>query len=237
MEKTNKKEKFTKVKSLWADFKKFISRGNVVDMAVGVVIGGAFSAIVTSLVNILLSVCTWGVPGGLTGLITILPAVSASQQGINPSLGLDQSFNKSELNTLAEKYAQSLYGTGVDSTTIESVKSTITSNYTLFGDTYAYNQASIINWGSFINAIISFLIIALTLFVILKIYNYLKNKRLAIEKALQEKNKEETKEEETPTVEEKKPTELDLLTEINNELKKLNESKLNNNTKEETKNN
>ena len=42
MEKTNKKEKFTKVKSLWADFKKFISRGNVADMAVGVVIGGAF---------------------------------------------------------------------------------------------------------------------------------------------------------------------------------------------------
>ena len=34
-----------------ADFKKFISRGNVVDMAVGVVVGGAFSKIVTSLVN------------------------------------------------------------------------------------------------------------------------------------------------------------------------------------------
>ena len=30
-----------------ADFKKFISRGNVVDMAVGVVVGGAFSKIVT----------------------------------------------------------------------------------------------------------------------------------------------------------------------------------------------
>jgi len=32
-------------------FKKFISRGNVVDMAVGVIIGGAFGKIVTSLVN------------------------------------------------------------------------------------------------------------------------------------------------------------------------------------------
>lgn len=32
-------------------FKKFVSKGNVVDMAVGVIIGGAFSKIVTSLVN------------------------------------------------------------------------------------------------------------------------------------------------------------------------------------------
>ena len=33
------------------EFKEFISRGNVVDLAVGVVIGGAFSKIVSSLVN------------------------------------------------------------------------------------------------------------------------------------------------------------------------------------------
>ena len=33
------------------EFKKFISRGNVVDMAVGVVVGGAFGKITTSLVN------------------------------------------------------------------------------------------------------------------------------------------------------------------------------------------
>ena len=33
------------------EFKKFISRGNVMDLAVGVIIGGAFSSIVTSLVN------------------------------------------------------------------------------------------------------------------------------------------------------------------------------------------
>ncbi len=36
---------------MWQDFKKFISRGNVVDMAVGVIMGGAFGKIVTSLVN------------------------------------------------------------------------------------------------------------------------------------------------------------------------------------------
>ena len=33
------------------EFKRFISRGNVMDMAVGVIIGGAFSAITTSLIN------------------------------------------------------------------------------------------------------------------------------------------------------------------------------------------
>ena len=36
----------------WVDeFKAFISRGNVMDMAVGIIIGGAFTAIVTSLVE------------------------------------------------------------------------------------------------------------------------------------------------------------------------------------------
>lgn len=39
------------IKKFFADFKKFISRGNVVDMAVGVIIGGAFSSIVTALTN------------------------------------------------------------------------------------------------------------------------------------------------------------------------------------------
>ena len=40
-----------KTGGFWKDFKAFISRGNVVDMAVGVIIGGAFGKIVTSLVN------------------------------------------------------------------------------------------------------------------------------------------------------------------------------------------
>lgn len=39
------------MKSFMKEFKEFISRGNVMDMAVGVIIGGAFTAIVTSLVN------------------------------------------------------------------------------------------------------------------------------------------------------------------------------------------
>ena len=39
------------MKKFWQDFKKFITRGNVIDMAVGVIVGGAFTAIVTSLTN------------------------------------------------------------------------------------------------------------------------------------------------------------------------------------------
>ena len=37
------------MKGFLDEFKKFIMRGNVLDMAVGVIIGGAFTAIVTSL--------------------------------------------------------------------------------------------------------------------------------------------------------------------------------------------
>ena len=39
------------MKKFFGEFKEFIKRGNVMDMAVGVVIGAAFSAIVTSIVN------------------------------------------------------------------------------------------------------------------------------------------------------------------------------------------
>ena len=40
-----------KSKGFIGEFKEFIARGNVMDMAVGVIIGGAFSAITTSLIN------------------------------------------------------------------------------------------------------------------------------------------------------------------------------------------
>lgn len=45
------KELASKSKGLFEEFKTFIKRGNVIDLAVGVVIGGAFSTIVSSLVN------------------------------------------------------------------------------------------------------------------------------------------------------------------------------------------
>lgn len=55
------------MKKFLADFKKFALRGNVLDMAVGVIVGGAFTGIVTALttnfINPLLSVVMTGTPG------------------------------------------------------------------------------------------------------------------------------------------------------------------------------
>ncbi len=57
------KEKTT---GFFGEFKQFIARGNVMDMAVGVIIGGAFSAITTSLINDIIMPLL----GILTGSIT-----------------------------------------------------------------------------------------------------------------------------------------------------------------------
>ena len=53
------------IKDEVSEFKKFISRGNVVDMAVGVIVGGAFGKIVTSLVNDILMPLIGTILGGL----------------------------------------------------------------------------------------------------------------------------------------------------------------------------
>lgn len=168
------------MKKFFGEFKTFIARGNVLDMAVGVVIGGAFSAIVTALVNILLSVCTWAVPGGLKGLVTVLPAANDMQRGMNEAIGLGQSFQASELNALGVKLAEANYAEQISENAnylkenpnlIESAKSTILSKYTLHGTTYTYNLSAVIDWGTFINAIISFLIVAFVLFLIVKAFN------------------------------------------------------------------
>ncbi len=52
------------MKKLLTEFKEFAMRGNVVDMAVGVIIGGAFGKIVTSLVNDIIMPCIGVLTGG-----------------------------------------------------------------------------------------------------------------------------------------------------------------------------
>ena len=56
-----------------SEFKEFINRGNVMDMAVGVIIGGAFTSIVTSLttdiINPLISVIAGGGADEISGLV------------------------------------------------------------------------------------------------------------------------------------------------------------------------
>ena len=53
------------MKSKIAEFKEFISQGNVMDMAVGVIIGGAFQAIINSLVNDIIMPVITLITGGI----------------------------------------------------------------------------------------------------------------------------------------------------------------------------
>ena len=76
------------MKKFFSDFKAFISRGNVLDMAVGVIVGGAFNAIVTAftnkiimpLINLLLSV---GGENGLEKAYTFLKIVRDAEGQID----------------------------------------------------------------------------------------------------------------------------------------------------------
>ena len=225
-----KRERKAAGKGLWAEFKAFINKGNAFMLAVGVVIGGAFSAIVNAFVSMLMSVATWGVPGGLKGLVTVLPAINDVQAGFNPSIGLDQSFAKGDLQTLAEALAKANYGAdkvAENPNLIESAKGTIQSVYTLHGTIYTYNMSAVIDWGTLINAVISFIIIAVVLFVIVKVVSVAAAKRAAAEAKARERYYEKHPEERpvVPEPEAPKPTQEELLTSILAELRKANETK------------
>ena len=60
------------MKKFFQEFKQFIARGNVMDMAVGVIVGGAFNGIVTSLIDDILSPILGMLPGGGTTLAASL---------------------------------------------------------------------------------------------------------------------------------------------------------------------
>ena len=220
------------MKKFFADFKAFISRGNILDMAVGVVIGGAFSAIVTALVNILLSICTWAVPGGLKGLVTVLPAITDAQKGV---AGIGQSFQASEIANATIAFAKAQGATvTVNDAAFPSWQSALTGKYTLHGTTYTYNMSAVIDWGTFINAIITFIIIAFTLFIIVKVAMASAKKRAEIKAKIEEekyKKWAEAHPEEAAELEAKKAAEeaeagkpavdpvVELLTEIRDSLK------------------
>ena len=64
------------MKKLFKEFKEFINKGNVLDLAVGMIIGAAFTAIITAVVNGILKPLINLIPIGETGLQTVLrPAV------------------------------------------------------------------------------------------------------------------------------------------------------------------
>ena len=82
------------MKKLFAEFKKFISKGNVLDMAVGVIIGSAFSSIVNSLVKDVITPVISLITGGtdLTDLKIVLKPEVLDELGeavVTPALTLN----------------------------------------------------------------------------------------------------------------------------------------------------
>lgn len=75
-----------KKSTFFSDFKKFITKGNIVDLAVAVIIGGAFSTIVNSLVNdIIMPLLKLAIGDGVEALSIVLNGVDKYVDGaINP---------------------------------------------------------------------------------------------------------------------------------------------------------
>lgn len=80
------------MKNFFKDFKAFVSRGNIVDMAVGVIIGAAFGTIVTALVNgvfmplvnLVVFACTGGQGINLITVLNGQPYLLPDESGVNP---------------------------------------------------------------------------------------------------------------------------------------------------------
>ncbi len=140
---------------MWKEFKEFALKGNIFDMAVGVIIGGAFGKIVTSLVNDIIM--------PLFGFLTAGMEFKALKFVLSPAV-------------------------------IEN-------------DTVIKPEAAIL-YGNFIQNIVDFLIIALSIFFAIRFITKTSEKL--------RKKEEETVKEEEPA----KPTEAELLTEIRDLLKK-----------------
>ena len=141
------------MKKFFQEFKEFINKGNVLGLAVGVIIGGAFSTITTSLTNDI-----------------IMPIVS-------------------------------IFLGGVDFSTMSVALPTF---YAVAEDA----APNTLNYGSFISAVINFLILALVVFCIVKTVN------AAMEKAKKKEEAEPPQAPPEPSAEEKLLTEIrDLLKE------------------------
>ncbi|MCB1217378.1 large conductance mechanosensitive channel protein MscL [bacterium] len=118
---------------MFKEFREFAMKGNVIDMAVGIVIGGVFTPIVQSLVNDLIMPPL----GLLTGGIRFADKFLLLKAGADG----------------AETYA-----------TLEAAKEA---------------GAVTINYGSFINVIITFLLVSWAVFLVIKVMNRLKREEEA----------------------------------------------------------
>ncbi len=150
-----------KANGFFAEFKEFISRGNVLDMAVGVIIATAFGKITTSLVNdVFMPLIGW-----------LIGEIDLSTLNITLS---------------PEKLAE---------------------------DGTVAKEAVVIGIGTFVSAVIDFVLVALVVFIMIKAFNAAKDKAERLKK----------KEEEAAAAEEPAPEpseEVKLLSEIRDLLKK-----------------
>lgn len=128
------------MKKLWTEFKEFAVRGNVIDMAVGLVIGSAFTKIVTSVVNMVMSV---------VGLFT----------------------SAVDLSTLAFELYRA-------------------------GEAGPYFS---LPYGAFLQSILEFLVLALSVFCVLKVLNRFHRKREAEKKESEQAPAEPSREEQLLT--------------------------------------
>ena len=213
--------------SLFAEFKAFISKGNAFMLAVGVVIGGAFSAIVTAFVNILLSVATWPVPGGLKGLVTVLPALTEAQKGAAFKVGENvvnlQSFTMAEANDRVIQFAaaQGKADLTVDSADFIQWKNSLLGLYDQHGTVFTSKMSAVIDWGALLTAVISFLIIAIVLFIIVKAVATVNAKKAELEEKAREAHYKKHPEDRPAPVEPglPEPTEKEILVQIRDLLK------------------
>ena len=206
-----------KGKGFFAEFKEFINKGNALMLAIGVVIGGAFSAIVNAFVNILMNVATWAVPGGLKGLVSVLPALNPAQEGLE---GVGQWFAKGDYDAMALKVGQAA-GIEDQGQALLYGSDKLGQNYTAHGGKFCFNGAAIIDWGALLTAFISFIIIAIVLFIIVKVSNNIARKKAELEAKAREAYYEKHPEERPAPVEEgvPAPTQEELLTQIRDILK------------------
>lgn len=155
------------MKKFFADFKAFIAKGNVIDMAVGVVIGGAFGKIVTSLVNDI-----------------IMPALSM------------------------------LTGNGKS---VADLKYVVT-EAVMEADKVVTPEVAI-KYGNFIQLIIDFLLVAFSIFCILRVMMGV-NKKIHAKEIAEAEAKKKEEEEKKKAEEANKETVEDILRDIRESLKK-----------------
>ena len=152
------KNKEKKKSSFFKDFKAFITKGNILDLAVAVVIGGAFNAIITSLVNNIIMPLV-GLFTGKASLAELDVWIRKPDYVPDPETGLD---------VIVE-------GTG----------------------------AGHIQYGLFLQAIVNFLIIALTIFIMVRVIRSSQERLAFRERAKAEEAAKKAEEEAKLAAEEK----------------------------------